>query len=164
MEGLEGSSLAMQLTVKERIRINTPSDVQSHIDGRIENSIRFYSTQSKSDISDRIDELDAEWDVERLLEANAAGLGLGSLVMGLLVNKKWFFMTGAVLGLLLQNSVQGWCPATSGLRRMGARTRDEIDREKFALKALRGDFEHIAAKTENNHLLRAHDAILAAKL
>jgi hypothetical protein len=31
------------------------------------------------------------------------------------------------------------------LRRAGVRTREEIDREKFALKFLRGDFDDVAA-------------------
>ncbi len=35
----------------------------------------------------------------------------------------------------------GWCPPVPILRRGGLRTRTEINQEKYALKALRGDFQ-----------------------
>lgn len=154
----------MEAQTHSRIRENTRRSIQSAIDAQIQESIRFYATQSKAAISDRIDELDREWDIERVIEANASSLAIGSLLMGLTVNKKWFLMTGTVLGFLLQHSTQGWCPPVPVLRKLGVRTRKEIDREKYALKALRGDFDHIAEKTETNQLLRAHDALLASSL
>ena len=49
-----------------------------------------------------------------------------------------------VTGFLFQHAVQGWCPPVPLFRRMGVRTRPEIDREKFALKALRGDFKDVS--------------------
>ena len=42
--------------------------------------------------------------------------------------------------------MQGWYPLLPLFRRMGIRTRQEIDREKFALKTLRGDFGNSAAE------------------
>jgi hypothetical protein len=41
---------------------------------------------------------------------------------------------------LLQHGLQGWCPPLALFRRRGVRTRREIDLERYALKALRGDF------------------------
>jgi hypothetical protein len=35
------------------------------------------------------------------------------------------------------------------LRRLGVRTREEIDRERYALKALAGDFEGIVRNGDN---------------
>jgi hypothetical protein len=46
-------------------------------------------------------------------------------------------------GFLLKHAVSGWCPPVPLLRRLGVRTRSELDREKFALKALRGDFKNL---------------------
>jgi len=34
---------------------------------------------------------------------------------------------------LLQHGMQGWCPPLPILRRLGVRTRGEIDREKYEL-------------------------------
>ena len=80
-------------------------------------------------------ELDKEWDIERVLEVKASALALTGLVLGLTVNKRWFAVPGIILAFLLQHGLQGWCPPIPILRRLGVRTRGEIDREKYALKA-----------------------------
>ena len=92
-------------------------------------------------IDRRIADLDREWDIERWLEANASSLALSGLLLGLTVNRKWLLLTGTVMGFLLMHAIQGWCPPVPVMRRMGVRTRGEIDREKFALKILRGDLQ-----------------------
>jgi hypothetical protein len=48
-----------------------------------------------------------------------------------------------VAGFLLQHAVQGWCPPVPLFRRLGFRTAAEIDYERYALKALRGDFRNV---------------------
>jgi hypothetical protein len=42
----------------------------------------------------------------------------------------------------VQHTVQGWCPPVPLFRALGFRTRKEIEREKYTLKILRGDFEN----------------------
>src|SRR3954464_5398169 len=76
-------------------------------------------------------------------EANASALAFTGTVLGLLVNKKFFVIPCIVLPFLFQHAVQGWCPPVPILRRKGVRTRREIDAEKYALKAVRRDFEKI---------------------
>ena len=80
-------------------------------------------------------ELDREWDIERVLEVKASALALTGLALGLTVHKRWFAMAGIILAFLLQHGLQGWCPPIPILRRLGVRTRGEIDRKKYALKA-----------------------------
>ena len=123
----------------DTVRANTDPEVNQKIDSTIEERIRFYATQPRETISKRIEELDQEWDIERVLETNAAGIALGGVVCGL-VSKKWLLLSATVLGFLLQHAIQGWCPPIPLLRKFGIRTRREIDREKYALKILRGDF------------------------
>lgn len=94
-------------------------------------------------IGERLAELDREWDVERALEANAAGLVLGGLTLGIVSDRRWFALPVIVAGSLLQHAIQGWCPPLPILRRLGFRTAHEIDQERYALKALRGDFEQV---------------------
>jgi hypothetical protein len=53
---------------------------------------------------------------------------------------KFFLIPCLVLPFLFQHAIQGWCPPIPILRRRGIRTRREIDLEKYAIKALRGDF------------------------
>jgi hypothetical protein len=98
-------------------------------------------------LSRRIAELDREWDVERTLEANASTLALTGLFLGVVRSRKYLLLSATVLGFLLTHAIQGWCPPLPILRRMGVRTRAEIDQEKYALKALRGDFQNIAPST-----------------
>lgn len=52
-------------------------------------------------------------------------------------------MPAVVAGFLLQHALQGWCPPLPVFRRLGFRTQAEIERERYALKALRGDFDKV---------------------
>lgn len=78
-----------------------------------------------------------------MLEMNASALAFTGVMLGLFVNRKFFAIPCIVLPFLFQHAVQGWCPPIPFLRRRGVRTRREIDAEKFALKALRGDFSQV---------------------
>lgn len=79
--------------------------------------------------------------MERWLETNASALAFTGTVLGLALSRKWLALPLIVTGFLFQHAVQGWCPPLPVLREMGVRTRGEIDREKYALKILRGDFK-----------------------
>ena len=138
------SDVGLHAAKGDVVRAKTSPDVQRKIDKNIRDQIIHYASQPKEVISRRIFELENEWDIERVIEANASSLGLASLVWGVTVNKKYLAVTGTVLGFLLLHSVQGWCPPVPVLRRFGVRTRREIDRELFALKVLRGDFQTIS--------------------
>jgi hypothetical protein len=128
----------------DRVRRHTAPDVLRNIDQQIEQSLRFYATQPESAITQRIQELDREWDMERVLETNASALALSGAVMGVLSHKKWFLLTVGVMGFLMQHAIQGWCPPVPAFRKLGIRTRAEIDKEKYGLKALRGDFKDLS--------------------
>lgn len=133
----------------DRVRRETAPRELNAIDEQIARNIRFYATQPDSAITARIAELDEEWSVERYLDTNAGGLALTGAFLGLTVNKKWLGLTAVVSGFLFMHALTGWCPPLPILRRMGIRTRAEIDREKFALKALRGDFKDIKLPDRN---------------
>jgi len=130
-----------QFNIPEPVRSVTPDSVQEHLDQEIQEHITAYANRSKEDISARIRELDREWDIERLLELNASSLALAGTMLGATVSRKWLTLPAIVLAFLFQHAVQGWCPPIALFRRLGARTRKEIDLEKYALKVLRGDFD-----------------------
>jgi hypothetical protein len=125
----------------DRVRVNTQERINRRIDQETEACIREYAQRSPEDISRRIKELDREWDIERVLEINASALAFTGLLLGVAQNKRWLLLPSIVLPFLFQHAVQGWCPPVPLLRRLGVRTRQEIDREKYALKVLRGDFD-----------------------
>jgi hypothetical protein len=125
----------------DRVRASTATSVNAEIDRTIRRSLQAYSGKSRQAITQRIEELEREWDIERTLELNASTLAFAGLGLGMAVNKRWLLVPSVVLPFLFQHAVQGWCPPLPILRRLGVRTREEIDCEKYALKALRGDFE-----------------------
>ena len=118
----------------DRVRSSTASHVNEEIDHQTDINIHHYKDKSRAEILERIQMLDKEWDIERVLEVNASTLALSGLILGLTKNRKWLFLPGIILPFLLQHGLQGWCPPLPLLRRLGIRTRGEIDREKYTLK------------------------------
>jgi len=132
----------------DRVRSNTSAEKNQKIEQEILNSIRYFA-HNRKEIPARIAELDAEWDIERALELNAAVLALAGTVLAAVHNKKWLLLPALVTVFLTQHATQGWCPPLPLLRSLGIRTRQEIDSEKVALKVLMGDFK----SSHNSHEL-----------
>jgi hypothetical protein len=147
----------------DRVRENSPQAVNASIDRGIEERVLQAAQENAFEILHRIEELDREWDIEQALELNAATLGVSGLMLGALFDRRWLIVPGIVLPFLIQHAVQGWCPPMVLLRRMGFRSRNEIDRERYALKALRGDFEGVSPQEELNQFARAERALRAVK-
>jgi hypothetical protein len=74
---------------------------------------------------------------------NASILALLGIRLGSAVDRRWLALSGGVLGFLLLHGTQGWCPPLPLFRRLGVRTRSEIERKRFALKFPRGDFDDV---------------------
>jgi hypothetical protein len=129
-----------------RVPRNTSDSVNEQLREEMEQNIARYGMAGDEAIGERLQELDEEWDIERALEANAAMAALLGLGLGALVNRKFFALPAVVAGFLLQHALQGWCPPVPVFRRLGFRTQPEIARERYALKALRGDFVGIDSK------------------
>lgn len=91
-------------------------------------------------IEARLSALDREWDIERLLEANASSLVVAGTLLGYLASAWFYWLPLLVGGFLLQHALQGWCPPIRLFRRLGFRTHAEIATEYYTLRALRGDF------------------------
>jgi hypothetical protein len=93
-------------------------------------------------------ELDNEWDVERYLETMAPTFTLTGLLFGLTVSRRWLALPVVVQSFFLLHALQGWCPPLPVLRRLGVRTSTEINQERYALKALRGDFAPVSGASD----------------
>lgn len=146
-----------------RVPEHTAEHVNEEIRRQTEANVRRYAGASREAIDRRLQELDREWDIERTLEANAATASLIGLTLGATVDRKWFFFPAVIAGFLLQHAVQGWCPPLPVFRRMGFRTQTEIDEEKYALKALRGDFAHASTSGPQGNGPGAGRALEAAR-
>jgi hypothetical protein len=140
---------------QDRVREHSPTTLNERIDRATQRRVLHAGGESQAALSRRIEELDEEWDMERVLETNAAALALSGVLLGLFVNRKFFIIPCFVLPFLLQHAIQGWCPPVPLFRSRGVRTRKEIDAEKVAMKALRGDFARIDGGSDPNQRARA---------
>lgn len=129
----------------DRVRSHTADEVNAELDDQRLLDVAGYVGATPAMISHRLEELDREWDVERMLETNAAGLALVSSILAATHSRRWLLLGAVVPAFLLQHAIQGWCPPLEVFRRIGVRTRREIDAERTALKALRGDFDGVSA-------------------
>jgi hypothetical protein len=129
----------------DRVPQHTPQDVNRRIRQDAIRSIERAVREGPDAIEERLRALDREWDIERTLETNAAIASLVGLGLGALVHRRFFVLPAVVASFLLQHALQGWCPPLALFRRLGVRTAREIDEERYALKALRGDFRPAGA-------------------
>jgi hypothetical protein len=151
----------MSTTTANRVAVNTAEEINRRIRGQTEARVRALAADPGG-IEQRLEELDEEWDIERVLETNASALAFGGLALGVTVDRKWLALPALVTAFLFQHAVQGWCPPIPILRRCGVRTSREIDHERTALKALRGDFATLVPD-ESDPAARAERALQAAR-
>jgi hypothetical protein len=130
-------------TEVDRVREHTAESVVAEVDREAWACVRSFANADRETLTRHIDQLDREWDIERYLQTNASILALTGVVLGAAVDRRFLAVPGAVLSFFLQHALQGWCPPIPVFRRMGVRTRQEINRERYALKALRGDFDGV---------------------
>lgn len=135
----------------DQVRGVTAPEVQAGIDADTAHTIRLYAGQPREVLDRRLAELNREWDIERILQANASTLALTGVVLALTGRRRALLLSAAVLGFLLQHAIRGWCPPVPLLRRRGVRTQREIERERYALKALRGDFDQLGGGADDGH-------------
>jgi seryl-tRNA synthetase len=131
-------------TTKERVPAHTAESVNERIRQETQQRVRKFAAQPAG-IAARLKELDEEWDIERAIEMNASALAFIGTALGFFVHPYWLLLPALVTAFLFQHAVQGWCPPVPVLRRMGFRTVYEIEQERQALKALRGDYAQVAA-------------------
>ncbi len=124
--------MALPATAK-RVTEHTAEHVNQQTREHTQRSVEYHR-QHPQLIPRRLRELDAEWDIERTLEANAATLIVTGSVLGLTLSRRFLGIPLVVGGFLLQHALQGWCPPLPVFRRLGLRTAEEIQEERSALK------------------------------
>jgi len=117
-------------------------EADQRIRRQLEVNVAYYARRLDR-IEERLADLEKEWDVERTVAVGAGAASLAGLVLGLF-KKRWALLPVAAAALLIAHAVEGCCAPMPLLRCLGVRTRREIDQERYALKALRGDFSAIA--------------------
>ena len=142
------------------VRESTSEETNARLDREMRERVRECARGGPEAVSRRIEELDREWDIERYLEMNASALAATGVLLGAVHSRRWLLVPAVVLPFLFQHAVQGWCPPVPVFRRLGIRTKREIEEERYALKALRGDFAEVTGEPPGR-AARAIDAVRA---
>jgi hypothetical protein len=124
----------------ELVTSHTPAFINDRIQRQIAANIDYYREAGREAIETRLAELEEEWDVERVLEIQAAGLTVLSALLGLR-KRRWLLVSGLAGFFLLFHALEGWAPQLPVLRRLGIRTSHEIDQERYALMRIRDEHE-----------------------
>jgi hypothetical protein len=130
----------------DRVRRHTAAAVLRRIDEETNARLREQA-EAPGSIARRLADLDDEWDIDRVVETEAAVTGLVGLALGAFVRREFFALPGIVGGAVLLYALSGRYPLLPAFRRMGVRTAREIARERYGLKALRGDFADMDSGT-----------------
>jgi hypothetical protein len=144
-----------------RVERSTQPRLNSLIRMRTDASVARMERATPVELQARLAELDREWDIERTLQANASTLVATGTLLGLVVDKRFLILPVAVFSFFLQHALQGWCPPVPLFRRRGVRTAHEIERERYAIKALRGDFDTVSAAQQGDRATRVQAALAA---
>ena len=100
---------------------------------KIQDNLVHYANETEQVIQKRIRQLNKEWDTNKTLIVSGAAMALAGVVLGLTVNKKWYWLTSAVASLAVEHIFKGWSPPVSLLRAAGMRTKKEIEKERQGL-------------------------------
>ena len=149
-------------TSTDSVRTHASDGINRRIDAQVEACVRRMAEDPEGPtISRYLERLESEWDVNRVLMVASSAVSVLGLAVSSRRSQGWKLLAGVAAGLLLQQGLLGFGPLAGVARLLGVRSRQEIDLEKFALKALRGDFKRIPH--EGGPLARANAALVAAQ-
>lgn len=127
----------------DRVRDHSAHHINRRIAREMDVTVEHCIRHGREAILERLAQLDREWDIDRLLMANFAVAGGVAYVAGLhryIETPFWrrrrtglLYALGAQLGFLLLHASAGWCPPSVVWRRLGARTKSEIELERSLL-------------------------------
>ncbi len=153
----------------DRVREHSANHVNRRIALTTQASAAHSIREGRDAVSYRLSELDREWDIDRVLMANFAIVGGAAYALGLQRysdsspfrprGKGLLALVGVQMGFLLLHAAVGWCPPVALWRRLGYRTKAEIDVERRALRDALEQFKRV----EDGHRLPAKAARDASK-
>lgn len=151
----------MLTSTSKRVPIHIMPSTSADVDVLVPRFIPVERPSRTPVIDRRLAELGGQATAEQLLSLAGALVLLAGLVLGILVDAWYFLMPAAVGAVQLQQVLFGWCPPVELLRAFGWRTTAELLEQRFALKALRGDFTDVSAigLTVEERARRALDAV-----
>jgi predicted phage tail protein len=139
----------MPVATTHRVEASTDDSLNEQFDQQLKANIEKYANATAAELDQRLAELDREWNVERIIEMQApTAIALGA-ILGATVNRKWYVSAIVAASMVILHNVQGWYPLLPLLRRFGIRSQNEIEQERSALRALRGDHKVFQSHTHH---------------
>lgn len=127
-------------------KINQETDItlehSTPVEVAIQDNLNGYY-HDQENLNQRLMELDQEVDLETYMQTETTSLVIAGIILSITVNKKWLILPLATSILSLANIVRGRNNPLTIFRKLGFRTRAEIEKERYALKAIRGDFKYL---------------------
>lgn len=111
----------------------------------VKDSVRFYGSLGGQALDDRLKALEGEPELETVAILGLAGAGILAFAFGILGSRLWRIAAWLALPLIFAQALGRFRSARELLGGLGMRSRREIEEEKYALKALRGDFRDFGA-------------------
>lgn len=118
----------------DRVRNHSPRSFNKEIDKQTDLIIKSTLERGSFAIRERLLQLDREWDIDRVLDVFFSTTLTAQLVLAF-KRKKPRDLLGPLIqsAFFLMHATYGWCPAVTLLRKMGVRTRFEIQAEREEL-------------------------------
>ena len=99
----------MPTNTVNRVPRHTAEEINCRIEREMDERV-VELAENPGAISHRLIELDEEWDIERLLEANASVFAFAGAALGASVDRRWLAVPLVLGAFLFQHAIQGWCP------------------------------------------------------
>ena len=134
----------VQKTFMENINQETDNTLEhsTPVEVAIQGELNEYY-HDRDKINERLLELDEELDLESYIQTESTALTIAGTILALTVNKKWLVLPLATSIFVIVGLARGRGNPLALFRKLGLRTRAEIEKEKYALKAIRGDFKYL---------------------
>lgn len=118
----------------DKVRQMTPRSVNEKIDRQMLQRVEEISAQGPEAIKDRLQELEKEWDLDKVLMLNFSVLVFAQLLAAR-KDKRWLWGPIIQTPFMAMHAILGWCPPSLWFRPMGFRTDKEIQSEREELMA-----------------------------
>lgn len=118
----------------DKVRQMTPRSVNEKIDRQMLQRVEEISAQGPEAIKGRLQELEKEWDLDKVLMLNFSVLVFAQLLAAR-KDKRWLWGPIIQTPFMAMHAILGWCPPSLWFRPMGFRTDKEIQSEREELMA-----------------------------
>jgi hypothetical protein len=132
---------------KQRVEFHTSPFINEEIRSSTAERVTRIAEDGPAAVDARLRQLDREWTIERVIEVEAPLMVATGIALGA-VDRRWRVLTLFAASMLLLHNTRGWYPLLPILRRLRFRTQREIATERYALKALRGDFDRVESPAD----------------